>query len=137
MKNYIFLVPVKSVLGSSIIHYCRGMILWQLRKMLTVVALYRTKRKNKNLSLKRFTDEKDPLLLYEISENAQYVFKSSSSKVHIANLMFKDSGHFLCKEYGYFDGKQGSTNCQHLLQSSKKTNSTRHDGVFTRKLSTR
>ena len=59
--------------------------------------------------MKRFTDEKDPLLLYEISENAQYVFKSSSSKIHVANFMSKDSGHFLCEEYSYFDGKEGRT----------------------------
>ena len=61
------------------------------------------------ISLKRFTDENDPLLLYETSENAQYVFKSSSSKMHVANLMSKDSGHFLCEEYCYFDGKEGRT----------------------------
>ena len=59
--------------------------------------------------MKRFTDEKDPLLLFEISENAQYVFKFSSSKRHVANLMSKDSGHFLCEEYSYFDGKEGRT----------------------------
>ena len=89
--------------------------------MLTVVALYRTKRKNKKkaiepqgygfdavIFLKRFTDEKDPLL-YEISANAQHVFKSSSSKMHVASLMSKDSGHFLCEEYCYFDGKEGRT----------------------------
>ena len=51
------------------------------------------------ISLKRFTDEKNPLLLYEISKNAQEVFKSSSTKRHVANLMSKDSGHFLCEEY--------------------------------------
>ena len=61
------------------------------------------------ISLKRFTDEKDTLLLYEISENARYVFKSSSSKMHIANLISKDSGHFLCEEYCNFDGKEGRT----------------------------
>ena len=93
------------------------MILWHQREMLTVVALYQTnkqtnKQKRKTLepkgygfdaviSLKYFTDfkdEKDLLLLYEVSENTQYVFKSSSSKMHIANLMSKDSRHFLCEE---------------------------------------
>ena len=83
--------------------------------MLTVVALYQTKRKTIEpqgygfdavISLKRFTDEKDPLLLYEISANAQYVFKSSSSKMYVANLMSKDSAHFLHEEYCYFNGKE-------------------------------
>ena len=29
--------------------------------------------------------------------------------MHVANLMSKDSGHFLCEEYCYFDGKEGRT----------------------------
>ena len=61
------------------------------------------------ISLKHFTDEKDLLLLYEISGNAQYVFKSSSSKMYVANLMSKDSAHFLHEEYCYFNGKEGRT----------------------------
>ena len=92
------------------------------------------------ISLKRFTDEKDTLLLYEISENARYVFKSSSSKMHIANLISKDSGHFLCEEYCNFDGKEGRTKnfkTASVYHNLLKKNSTSHDGVFTRNLSTR
>ena len=58
------------------------------------------------ISLEYFTDfkdEKDLPLLYKVSKNVQYVFKSSSSKMHIANLMSKDSRHFLCEEYCYFE----------------------------------
>ena len=98
--------------------------------MLTVVALYQTKRKNKEkiepqgygfdavISLKHFTDEKDPLLLYEISENAQYVFKSSSSKMHVTNLMSKDSGYYLCEEYSCFDSREGRTKNFETLTAS-------------------
>ena len=92
------------------------------------------------ISLKRFTDEKDTLLLYEISENAQYVFKSSSSKMYIANLISKDPGHFLCEEHCNFDGKEGRTKnfkTASVYHNLLKKNSTSHDGVFTRNLSTR
>ena len=61
------------------------------------------------ISLKRFKDEKNPLLLYEKLENAQYVFKSFSSKIHVANLKSKDSGRFLCQKYCCFDGKEDRT----------------------------
>ena len=77
------------------------------------------------ISLKYFTDfkdEKDLLLLYEVSENAQYVFKSSLSKMHIANLMSKDSGYFLCEEYCYFEGKEGrAKNLKTLTTSIYRT----------------
>ena len=29
--------------------------------------------------------------------------------MHVANFMSKDSGHFLCEEYCYFDGQEGRT----------------------------
>ena len=70
------------------------------------------------ICLKRFADEKDPLLLYEKSENAHYVFKSSSSKIHVVNLRSKDSGHFLCEEYSCFDGKGGRTKYFKTLTAS-------------------
>ena len=50
------------------------------------------------LSLKKFTNKKDLLLLYEVSENSQYIFKSSTSKMIVASLMLTDSGHFLAED---------------------------------------
>ena len=54
---------------------------------------------------KIYTDEKDPLLIYSVNENEQIVFKTSCSKMMIANEMNMDAQHLLSNEYCFFDRK--------------------------------
>ena len=55
--------------------------------------------------MKLYTDEKDLLLIYSVNENEQIVFKTSHSKMLVANEMVRDVQHLLSNEYCFFDGK--------------------------------
>ena len=52
-----------------------------------------------------YTDEKDPLLIYTLNENEQIVFKTSHSKMMLANEMDMDAQYFLSNKYYFFNGK--------------------------------
>ena len=54
--------------------------------------------------LKAYTDTKDKLLIYDINNNDQYVFKTSTKMMQIAHDMNVCCDHFLSEEYCFFDG---------------------------------
>ena len=54
--------------------------------------------------LKAYTDTKDKLLIYKINKNDQYVFKTSTKKMKIAQNMNIEGNHFLSDEFCFFDG---------------------------------
>ena len=58
-------------------------------------------------NLKSGTNQTDKYLIYKISINEEYVFKTSKQKLLLANNMDSRSSHYLNYEFCYFDGKVG------------------------------
>lgn len=54
--------------------------------------------------LKSYTDVQDPFMIYDINENEQFVFKTSTSQMKIAMEMDEGGNHYLNEEYCHFDG---------------------------------
>ena len=54
--------------------------------------------------LRTYVNENDKFLIYDVSESAQYVFKTSRTKLQMAHDMKSEGTHFLNTEYCYFDG---------------------------------
>ena len=54
--------------------------------------------------LKSYTDLQDPLLIYAVNGNEQYVFKTSTAQMKIALEMDEEGDHFMHNEYCHFDG---------------------------------
>ena len=55
--------------------------------------------------LKSYTDLQDPLLIYAVNRNEQYVFKTPTAQMKIALEMDEEGDHFMHNEYCHFDGK--------------------------------
>ena len=61
------------------------------------------------VNFKAYTDQKDPLLIFEHGEeNSPYVFKTSSLRMRIVRNENVSSEHFLNEEFIYLSGKHGS-----------------------------
>ena len=64
------------------------------------------------VTFKHHCDKKDTFYVYKINDSRgnpdspTYVFKTSRTKLNIANNMNKDSDHFLNMEFYFFDGKK-------------------------------
>ena len=58
--------------------------------------------------LKSYTDLQDPLLIYAVNGNEQYVFKTSTAQMKVALEMDEDGDHFIHNEYCHFDGNHKS-----------------------------
>ena len=58
-------------------------------------------------NLKSWTDQTDKYLIYKISINEEYIFKTSKQKLLLANDVDSRSSHYLNYEFCYFDGKVG------------------------------
>ena len=55
-------------------------------------------------NLKSWTAEIDKYLIYKISAEEEYVFKTSKSKLDLASKM-NSIDHYLSEEFCFFDGK--------------------------------
>ena len=54
--------------------------------------------------LKDFVDLRDKFFIYELNENEQFVFKTSTNQIKLAMKMDYTESHFLGEEYCCFDG---------------------------------
>ena len=60
--------------------------------------------------LKKWSDQEDKFLVYEIDPNQQYVFKSSKMRMKLARYVVLHSANCLKKEFCFFNGKHGRVN---------------------------
>ena len=86
------------------------------------------------VTFKHHCGKKDTFYVYKINDSRgnpdspTYVFKTSRTKLHIANNMNKDGDHFLSKEFCFFDGKKKTlqelydTDSERLSPLVEKTN---------------
>ena len=58
-------------------------------------------------NLKSWTDQTDKYLIYKITINEEYVFKTSKQKLLLENDMDSCSSHYSNNEFCYFEGKVG------------------------------
>ena len=58
-------------------------------------------------NLKSWNDQTDKYLIYKISINEEYVYKTSKQKRLLGNDMDSRLSHYLNNEFCYFDGKVG------------------------------
>ena len=84
---------------------------------------------------KKSTDEKDSFLVYEVDENNQVIFKTSRTKMNIANEMQIGSNSILANKFCCFDGKVHRTkafttlDCEFVSPSPATADSTRSYGM--------
>ena len=67
---------------------------------------------------KMYTDERDELLIYKVNEDEQFVFKTSTKKMHIAKDMTTQDD-LMNNEYCFFDGKENR--CKNFITLTAST----------------